>query len=82
MMIQATQEQTTIVEAVQNKENLLISALAGTGKTTTLSLIAQAYPSRRGLYLAYNKNMQLDAQKIFPHPVVCKTINALGYQSI
>ena len=82
MMIQATQEQTTIVEAVQNKENLLISALAGTGKTTTLSLIAQAYPSRRGLYLAYNKNMQLDAQKIFPHHVVCKTIHALAYQSI
>lgn len=82
MTVQATQEQMAIVEAVQHGENLLISALAGTGKTTTLSLIAQAYPARRGLYLAYNKNMQLDAEQLFPRHVRCKTIHALAYQAI
>ena len=64
--MQPTQEQHDIVLAVNTRENLLVSALAGTGKTTTLRLIAEAYPDRKVLYLAYNKNMQLDARKIFP----------------
>ena len=62
--MQATQEQHDIVVAVNTGENLLVSALAGTGKTTTLRLIAETYPDRKMLYLAYNKNMQLDALKI------------------
>ncbi|MBL8677288.1 MAG: ATP-dependent helicase, partial [Alphaproteobacteria bacterium] len=80
--MQATQEQHDIVVAVNTKENLLVSALAGTGKTTTLRLIAEAYPDRKVLYLAYNKNMQLDARKIFPDHVNCKTIHALAYQEV
>ena len=82
MTVQATPEQTDIIEAVRSRENLLISALAGTGKTTTLSLIARAYPERKALYLAYNKNMQLDAERLFPRHVTCKTIHALAYQAI
>jgi superfamily I DNA/RNA helicase len=34
--MQATPEQQEIVRAVSSGENLLVSALAGTGKTTTL----------------------------------------------
>lgn len=80
--MQVTSEQQDIIAAVNTRENLLVSALAGTGKTTTLRLIAEAYPDRKMLYLAYNKNMQLDALKIFPNHVTCKTIHALAYQEL
>jgi superfamily I DNA/RNA helicase len=80
--MQATPEQQEIVRAVSSGGNLLVSALAGTGKTTTLRLIAEADPGRKGLYLAYNKNMQVDARKIFPAHVDCKTIHGLAYQAV
>jgi Lhr-like helicase len=42
MTVQATQEQMDIITAVESDDNLLVSALAGTGKTITLRLIARA----------------------------------------
>lgn len=45
---------------------LLIYALAGTGKTSTLEYIAIVYPEERGLYLAFGKSNQVDASKKFP----------------
>lgn len=75
---QLTDEQVEIIRAVATGRNILVSALAGTGKTSTLVGIAKEYPTRRGLYLAYNKNLQLEAKKKFY--VACKTIHGLAYQ--
>ena len=52
----------------RNRQHLFISALAGTGKTTTLKKIATEFgPKHRTesqwLYLVYNKKNQLDAEK-------------------
>jgi len=80
--MESTDEQKAIIEGFQRGEPILVSALAGSGKTTTLRLLAEAYPLKRGLYLAYNKAMQLDAQKVFPSHVVCKTVHSLAYQHV
>lgn len=75
-----TEEQKGIIEAVGSGKNILVSALAGTGKTSTLLKIAEAYPQRKGLYLAYNKVLQIEARQKFPASVACKTIHSLAYE--
>lgn len=79
MSITPTEEQNLIVRAVATGETLKVSALAGTGKTSTLQLIAEAYPKKKGLYLAYNKGLQLDAKRKFPPWITCKTVHGLAF---
>ena len=79
MTLQPTPEQHTIIEAVAFGQTLKVAALAGTGKTSTLVMIAHSYPSCRGLYLTYNKALQLEAMKKFPDWIECKTIHGLAY---
>ena len=64
----------------ENLKSLKVAALAGTGKTSTLQFIADTYPNHRGLYLAYNKALQLEAEKKFPSWVDCKTVHGLAYK--
>lgn len=78
-MVSPTLEQQAIVNAVASGKTLKVSALAGTGKTSTLVMIAKAYPNKKGLYLAYNKALQLEAQQRFPAWVECKTIHGLAF---
>ena len=44
-----TEEQDKIIQAVSSGKTLKVSALAGTGKTSTLLMIAEQYPRRKGL---------------------------------
>ena len=78
--IQLTGEQREIIEAASTGRNILVAALAGTGKTSALLGVAKAYPGRKGLYLAYNKALQLEARAKFPPYISCKTIHGLAYQ--
>jgi len=77
-----TEEQQVIITAAASRQNLLIAALAGTGKTSTLKMIAETYPDRRGLYLSYNKALQLEAKAKFPSHIDCKTVHGLAYSQI
>ncbi len=79
MTLHATPEQQAIIDAVQQGNSLRITAFAGTGKTTTLAMIGQAYPERKGLYLAYNRAVLADARKRFPKNVTCQTTHSLAY---
>ena len=79
MTINATLEQQAIMDAVANGETIKVAALAGTGKTSTLVMIANAYPHRKGLYLSYNKAMAVQAQARFPKWIDCKTVHGLAY---
>jgi len=80
MNLTPTEEQRAIIDAVSSGHSLKVAALAGTGKTSTLQLIASTYPKRRGLYLAYNKSLQLAAQDRFPPWIDCKTVHGLAYK--
>lgn len=73
-----TDEQARIIDACLTGDNLVIEAAAGSGKTTTLKMVAGA-TGRRGLYLAYNRAIKDDALKSFPSSVRCVTSHGLAY---
>ncbi len=64
--MQLTDEQKQAVAMAQKMRSFKISALAGTGKTTTLVEIARSFGGKkRGLYLSFNKGIATEAQKKF-----------------
>jgi DNA helicase-2/ATP-dependent DNA helicase PcrA len=78
--MQPTPEQQAIIDfALQSKESLLINALAGAAKTTTLELICRALPVQPILSLAFNKRIAEEMKKRLPGHVTSKTLNAVGH---
>ncbi|WP_406490401.1 UvrD-helicase domain-containing protein [Streptomyces sp. NBC_01604] len=76
-----TDEQTAAADAFHAGDHLALQAGAGTGKTTTLALLARTTRSR-GRYLAYNRAIAQDATARFPRNVLCKTAHALAYAAV
>jgi len=77
-----TDEQRAITEAYRAGQNLVIEAGAGTGKTSTLRLLASAAPDRRGVYVAYNRAIADDAKRSFPPNVTCATAHSLAFRAV
>ena len=80
-MIQPTEEQLRAVEKFRTGRPLKISAFAGTGKTSTLTLMARSRPDR-GMYLAFSKAIATDASGKFPKSVDCRTTHSLAYRAV
>lgn len=80
-MLTLTDEQTDAADRFHAGEHLALQAGAGTGKTSTLALLAHR-TKRTGRYLAYNKAIVQDAASRFPTTVACKTAHALAYAAI
>lgn len=77
-----TEEQIAIVNAARDSgDNLLISALAGAAKTSTLVLIAEALPDTEILCLAFNKRIADEMQSRLPRNCTAKTLNSLGHKA-
>jgi hypothetical protein len=76
-----TAEQQDIIDAFSTGSSLVIEAGAGTGKTSTLRLLAES-TDRTGLYIAYNKAIQTDAAAEFPENVSCRTAHSLAYGAV
>lgn len=77
-----TPEQRACIEAsLAGEKKLKIVAFAGSGKTTTLCETAKVQKGR-GLYLAFNKAIQQDAEKRFPRNVMCRTAHSLAFAAI
>jgi len=77
----ATEEQVRIIEAVlQTSSNLLINALAGAAKSTTLEFICKYKTGIPILSLAFNKRIADELSARLPSHVQCKTLNALGHR--
>lgn len=81
MSLKPTSEQQAILDAACSGGTVAIAARAGTGKTSTLRMLAAARPSTKMLYVAYNKAIQVEAERSFPANVTCKTAHALAYRS-
>ena len=77
-----TTEQELIIEAARQDRNIVINAFAGTGKTTTLSMIAQALPRKRILYLAFNKAIADEAKRRMPSNVDARTFHSLAFRAM
>lgn len=75
-----TPEQEHILSLVKStKSNLLINALAGSGKTSTLELIQAAVPAPV-LCLAFNKRIATEMEKRFLSTTTVRTLNGLGHR--
>lgn len=77
-----TGEQLAIVDAAHDGDTLAVEALAGTGKTSTLTEIARTMPNRRGLYLAFNKRVATEAEGKMPGNMAVSTAHAYAYQAV
>ena len=75
-------EQKKIISEAKSGHDLVIQALAGTGKTTTLKLLAESLFDKRGTYIAFNKAIVDEAASKFPENVRCKTAHSLAYGAI
>ena len=81
MLHKPTEEQQEIVDfANSSKANLLINALAGAAKTSTLELLCDKMPVQPILSIAFNKRIAEEMAKRLPGHVKCSTINALGHR--
>lgn len=77
-----TREQQRIIDAARlTKDSLLVNALAGAAKTSTLCLVAQALPLQPTLCLAFNKRIADEMQRRMPGHVQCVTLNGLGHRA-
>lgn len=77
-----TAEQSAIIEAASSKpESLMISAYAGTGKTSTLEMLASAVDTPTALAVAFNTRIVKELKSRFPSNFDMKTLNGLGHQA-
>ena len=77
-----TKQQQEILESVQKYKSIKINAFAGTGKTTTLKLIADTYKDKKILYLAFNSAIKNEATTIFPNNTHVKTTHGLAFGAV
>lgn len=82
MTLTPTPEQSNIIEAVTNSPaNVMVNAKAGTGKTTTLTMICGALKRVSTLALVFNTRNKTDLEKKLPDWVSVMTINGLGHRA-
>jgi DNA helicase-2/ATP-dependent DNA helicase PcrA len=75
-----TEEQSAIYAQGANTANLMIEALAGTGKTHTLEHLVPHLGRSPCLYLVFNKKNADEAKAKMPYNVEVRTLNSIGYR--
>lgn len=79
--LEATDEQAAIIEfARANSQNLIINALAGAAKTSTLRFLCKYLPVEPTISLAFNKRIADEMTKVLPGHVRCATMNSVGHR--
>ena len=75
-----TSEQAEICADPLNRGGLVVvNAYAGSGKSTTLRLLAEAHPRQKFLYLCFNKTVAEAARRAFPPNVRVSTMHGIAY---
>lgn len=81
-MLTPTPEQEAIIEAARERsESLCISAYAGTGKTSTLELLARVLPPKPSLATAFNVKIKKELERRLPPNFTVMTLNGLGHRA-
>lgn len=80
--LQPTDEQAAILESFRHGGDLVIEAGAGTGKTSTLRMLADSDARRRGVYLAFNRAIAEDAKNSFPWWMKCATAHSFAFRAV
>lgn len=82
MTITPSAQQQAIIDAIQTGKDIAVLAYAGTGKSTTLRMIAEAYPDTKFLYVVYNKSQQTEASRKMPTNVEVRTGDSLAWHFV
>lgn len=77
-----TDEQVDALDTFRKREDTIIQAGAGAGKTWLLLEGARQNPNVTHLFTVYNKAAQLDAQRKAPKNVECRTRHSLAYRDV
>lgn len=77
----ATPQQLSVVARTKEGASLSVGACAGSGKTSTAVLAAEAFGERMVTATAFNRRNAEDLLHKMPPWVTCKTFNSLGLQS-
>ncbi len=72
-----TDEQKAVLAGAEGSSDMLLRALAGTGKTTTLEMLARVL-SGKSLYVAFNSAIVKEASTRFGGDVTCRTFHGLA----
>lgn len=76
-----TEEQSNIISLAKTSDsNIMINALAGSGKTTTLEMIEREVDTRPILYLCFNKKNAEEAEERMLSTTTVRTFNSLGHR--
>lgn len=82
MTFSPTDEQQAIIDAVRGSStSLMIRAMAGCAKTTTLELAARAMPVRPSLATAFNVKIKKEMESRLPKHFQVMTLNGLGHSA-
>lgn len=81
MPLTPTDEQACALDLFATGDNLAVEAGAGTGKTSTLQLMA-ASTTRTGQYVAFNRAIVDEADRKMPSNVSARTIHSLAFRAI
>lgn len=76
-----TPEQDAAIAAFRGGADLVLQAGAGTGKTTTLTMLGKA-TRWQGRYIAFNKAIATEAEKKFGGNVRCSTAHKLAFKAV
>lgn len=80
MKFELSEDQKSIVS--YSGRGLKVKAGAGAGKTFVLKYRVLSRPSKRVLYLAYNRPIKEEAESEFPGNCVCMTFHGLAYSLV
>ena len=78
MQLTPTHEQQDILNAFKEHKVMKVNAVAGSGKSSTLRLLAQDN-TQPSLYVCFNKQNAVEASKSFPSHTDCRTVHSLAY---
>jgi DNA helicase-2/ATP-dependent DNA helicase PcrA len=82
MNFNPTDEQNEAIKVVKQADSsLMLDAMAGTGKTTTLAMLAKEVRGS-GMALAFNKSIATTLASRFPSNFDVRTMNSLGYGAL
>lgn len=80
--LKPTDEQVRAIDLFKTGGSLAIEAGAGTGKTSTLVLLAKAAGDQNGQYVAFNKALVEESRAKFPLTVGCNTAHSLAFRAV
>ncbi|MEV6404120.1 UvrD-helicase domain-containing protein [Streptomyces bobili] len=77
-----TPQQQAIIDACVAGQNVVVQALAGTGKTTTMAMVARELNPKRVTYVAFNRDIADEARGKFPSNTDAATSHAFAARAL